>query len=141
MQLRIFAAIVFFIGLTIWTWLLIEPKPVPETVMELLSASDWLKFILAKLLHAAGYACLTLTLGIWLPARRMPLLLGITFMILHGVATEIIQTYVERHGCIRDVLIDWFGIAVGVWIGRKFWRPMWSANRYFSQTSISARSP
>jgi VanZ family protein len=118
----------FWIAFVIWTWLLIEPNPVPEKVRKLLSLYEYLQFILAKSLHASGYAFLAFTLGIWVPHRRPPLTLAFALLMAHGVSTEVIQTMVpNRSGMVRDVLIDWFGVSCGVLVGRRFWRPLWKA--------------
>jgi VanZ family protein len=105
----------FLVLLALWTWKLLEPIPVPESVTGGLSAD--LKFILAKTLHAVVYAILTI-LGITLTQRWKWWLVG--FLLLHGVGTEIGQTFVpNRSGSVRDVLIDWVGIGCGV--GMVWW--------------------
>lgn len=102
--------IAFLVLLAFWTWKLLEPHPVPESVTGGLSAE--LKLILAKTLHAGVYAVLTL-LAITLSPRWKWWLVG--FLMLHGIGTEIGQTYVpNRSGKMTDVLIDWAGIGCGV---------------------------
>ena len=105
-----FAVFALFLGL--WTWKLLEPSPLPERVVEGIP-TDW-KFWLSKLLHAGAYAFLTV-LARWLPVRRAYFWLVVALLALHGVGTEIGQTYVpNRHGCLRNVIIDWVGIGLGV---------------------------
>ncbi len=105
-----FAVFLIFLGL--WTWKLLEPYPVPEALEREIS-TDW-KFALAKSLHASAYAFLTV-LAAFLPLRRPYFWLVVAVLALHGVGTEIGQTYVpNRHGCVRDVLIDWFGVGMGL---------------------------
>lgn len=119
---RLSAAFLFAGLLSIWTWLLLEPNPVPERVHELLSWWDWLPFLAAKSLHAGGYATLTVLAGIAVPGRRWKGI-ALAFLLLHGAATEIGQTFVpNRSGSIRDVVIDWVGIAAGVGLGWHWWR-------------------
>ncbi len=102
----------FAILLALWTWKLLQPYPVPESVAQELTEDD--SFVLAKLLHASAYAFLTV-LAALLPFRRHYFWIMVGLLALHGVGTEIGQTYVpSRHGCIRDVLIDWGGIALGL---------------------------
>ncbi len=111
-----FAIFLFFLAL--WTWKLLEPNPVPERVADEIPTD--LKFILAKALHASAYAFLTVLAG-FLPVRRPFFWAVIAVLALHAVGTEIGQTYVpNRHGSVRDVLIDWAGIAVGLLVLR--WR-------------------
>jgi hypothetical protein len=120
--LRLTAAILFAGLLSLWTWKLLEPNPVPEQVREMLSWWDWLPFLAAKALHAGGYATLTLLAGIAVPGRRGKRV-ALAFLLLHGVGTEIGQTFVpNRGGSVRDVLIDWAGIAAGVGLGWHWWR-------------------
>jgi hypothetical protein len=108
----------FLPGLALWTWKLLAPNPVPEQVLDLIGFWNWLPFILAKCLHAGGYAFLTLTGGIAAGRRFWPGL--VVFMFLHGIGTEIGQTYVpNRHGCVRDVLIDTGGVLASALILRR----------------------
>ena len=70
--------------------------------------------MLAKSLHAGVYAFLTV-LAALLPVRRRYFWAAVVVLLLHGIGTEIGQTYVpSRHGCVRDVLIDWTGIGLGL---------------------------
>ena len=119
---RLTAAVLFAGLLFVWTWKLLEPNPVPEQVRELLSWWDWLPFLAAKTLHAGGYATLAVLAGVAAPSRCWKLA-ALAFLLLHGVGTEIGQTFVpNRSGRVRDVLIDWAGIAAGVGLGWRWWR-------------------
>jgi len=112
------AAVVFWPLLTLWTWKLLESNPLPEQLNDALSTSDLLKLILAKCLHAGVYGVLAGLAWVWAPRGRWQLV-AIGFLILHGIGTEIGQTYVPgRHGSPIDVLIDWTGIAIGVVVTR-----------------------
>jgi VanZ family protein len=105
-----FAVFVFFLGL--WTWELLAEKPVPDSVMRLIPVA-W-RFWLAKGLHVAGYAFLTV-LAAMLPVNRMYFWIVIGGLVVHGLATELGQTFVNgRTGSFRDVLLDWAGIGLGV---------------------------
>ncbi len=115
----------FWLTLAIWTWLLVEPSPVPESIYNLLSIHELLPFLAAKTLHAVGYACLTIALGVWIRPTRSVQTFAIALLMAHGLASEIIQTFVpNRTGLARDVIIDWFGIAWGVRISRAIWQPI-----------------
>lgn len=114
-----------FFGLVgVWTYLLVEPNPIPEVKAEV--PADW-HFLAAKGLHASAYAGLAvLMMFLPVPAASAhvvrPLLIG--FLLLHGAGTEIAQTFVPgREGCIRDALIDWAGIAAGIALTWPLWRP------------------
>lgn len=114
---RLLAWAVFVPALALWTWKLLAPNPVPEPLHELLSLYDWLPFLLAKCLHLGGYAFLTALLWVAVPRRWR--WAAVAFMLLHGVGTEIGQTFVpNRTGTVRDVVIDWFGVAVG-WLAAR----------------------
>jgi hypothetical protein len=120
---------VFCIALALWTWKLVEPNPLPTAWEQSLSA-DW-RFWLAKLAHAGVYAALTV-LGRYRRSRRTRWLI-VGLLLLHAVGTEIVQTFVpNRHGTLRDVLIDWLGIAAGVTFERigQWW---WAAPQLTSQ--------
>ena len=107
---------VFFLFLGLWTWKLLEPNPVPEPVLRGIP-TDW-KFWLAKALHTGGYAFLTV-LAAWLPVRRPYFWVVVGFLALHAAGSEIGQSYVpHRHGSARDVVVDWLGIGLGLWVLR-----------------------
>jgi VanZ family protein len=111
--------LLFLVFLVLWTWKLLEPSPVPEAVAEEIPTD--LKFVLSKVVHAGAYAFLTV-LAAFLPVRRFYFWMAVATLALHGIGTEIGQTYVpNRHGCVRDVLIDWLGIGLGLlalaWVG------------------------
>lgn len=105
-----FAVFLFFLAL--WTYELLAENPVPESVSRAIP-NEW-KFWLAKGLHVAGYAFLTV-LAASLPVPRVVFWLVIALLVLHGIATEVGQTFVSgRHGSIRDVLLDWVGVGLGL---------------------------
>ena len=108
--------LIFLLFLSLWTWKLLEPSPLPERLAEGIP-TDW-KFWLAKMLHTGAYTFLTL-LARWLPVRRTVFWCVVALLALHGVGSEIGQTYVpNRHGCVRDVIIDWVGIGMGLVVVR-----------------------
>lgn len=109
-------AVGFAALLAVWTWKLLEPNPVPPS----LALGDW-QFWVAKALHLGAYAALAL-LAVTLPGRRYL----VALLVLHGAATEIGQTFVpNRSGSVRDVLIDWVGVGLGVLA----WRALVGARR------------
>ncbi len=114
-------------ALAVWTWKLLEPNPVPERLHSLISLADWLPFLLAKCLHLGGYAFLAALL--WAAAPRGWRWAAVAFLLLHGVGSEVGQTFVpNRSGNVRDVVIDWCGIAAGVVFARAL------AGRLFTPT-------
>lgn len=103
-----------------FTWKLLHPQPVPETIHRDLNAiSTLLPFFLAKTTHILGYAVLTVV-GCWaVPTRRGRLFL-LGFLVLHALGTEIGQRFVpNRTGKVADVLLDSLGIALGVCCWRR----------------------
>src|SRR5581483_9232362 len=59
-RVRAAAGVLFLALLAVWTWKLLEPSPVPESLkLSLASVWDLLPFLAAKCLHAGGYALLT----------------------------------------------------------------------------------
>jgi VanZ family protein len=110
---------VFTVLLTLWTWKLVVPHPVPEELRDRL-ADAGLSLPAAKALHLGGYALLAF-LAATLPAPRRWRVGLVLMLFAHGVATEVIQTYVpNRTGKASDVLIDWNGIALGT-VAAQLW--------------------
>lgn len=111
-----FRFLVFAAFLGLWTWKLLEPSPVPEALSAELGGD--LKFVLAKSLHACAYAFLAVLVHA-LPVPRYWHWFLVGLLALHGAATEVGQTFVEgRSGSVRDVVIDWAGVAGGVLLCR-----------------------
>ena len=120
-RLRVAAGVAFAVGLTLWTWKLLDPYPVPDGLRSTLGYWSWLPFVAAKCLHFAGYAFLTVAGQLAVP-RRFRLVVA-AFMVAHGAATEIGQTYVpNRDGNKRDVAIDAAGVLVGTLLLRRVTR-------------------
>lgn len=121
-----FAVFVLFLGL--WTYELLAENPVPESVSRVIPV-EW-RFWLAKGLHVAAYAFLTVLAGL-LPVPRLYFWVVVGGLALHGILTEVGQTFVAgRHGSLRDVLLDWAGLGLGVlvWLALPARRrdPRWS---------------
>jgi hypothetical protein len=111
--------LVFLLFLGLWTWKLLESNPVPEKVTQGWSLD--LKYVAAKTLHVGAYGFLTLLVA-WLPVRRPYFWAAVGVLMLHGIGTEIGQSYVpNRSGSVTDVFIDWFGIATAL-VFLWFWR-------------------
>lgn len=103
----------------LWTVALLTTTPVRmgEAVMPAA-----LHFPAAKFLHVSVYAFLTVYVS-WLPLRRWRWLL-LAFLALHAAGTEFFQQFVpDRHGLVSDVLLDHFGLALGVALTWKRWLP------------------
>ncbi len=118
-KLRTAAGLTFAVGLTLWTWKLLDPHPVPDEVSAALSFwGEWLPFLAAKGLHVTGYAFLAVAGQLAVTRRYRPLVAAL--MVAHGAATEVGQTYVPgRHGNRRDVAIDAAGVAAGTLLLRR----------------------
>jgi len=103
---------------------LLEQQPVPEAISAQLTED--MRFGAAKSLHAIGYGFLTV-LAVTLPVPNYWRWFFVGLLALHGVATEIAQTYIPgRTGRVMDVVIDWAGITLGVLIWQVWqtrWRP------------------
>lgn len=105
--------------LGLWTAALLTTYPVK--VGEAVTPSG-LYFPAAKCLHISAYAFLTVYLT-WLPLGRWRWML-LAFLSLHGAGTELLQLLVpDRYGRFTDVLIDHFGLALGVALTWKRWLP------------------
>ncbi len=111
--------LVFLAFLSLWTWKLLEPIPVPPEVTGGLSRE--VKFALAKTLHVCGYAFLTLLAATLPVAHRWHIFL-VVLLLVHGIASEIGQSFIPNRTCkTTDVLLDWFGIVLGV-VAVQWWR-------------------
>jgi len=118
--------IVFFTFLGLWTWKLLEPSPVPESINEAIPFD--LKFIASKIAHVGGYTFLTLLIA-WLPLNRRQFWVAVGLLALHGALSEFLQDAMGlgRTGKVTDVMIDLFGITLGLLTlrvarGKKLWR-------------------
>ncbi|MFO0823923.1 MAG: VanZ family protein [Gemmataceae bacterium] len=82
-----------------------------------------LKFIASKIAHVGGYTFLTL-LAAWLPLSRKGFWITVALLAAHGAVSEILQHVLGwgRTGKATDVLIDCFGISLGL-------LALWSARR------------
>ncbi len=108
-------AIIFAVLFALWTWRLCSP--IPDDLRAGMNATGN-PFLVAKAAHVIGYAVLA-ALAATLPVRRRGRVILVGLLVLHGVATEVIQTYVPgRTGKVADVLIDWAGIALGALAAR-----------------------
>jgi VanZ family protein len=98
--------------------------------------SERARFVAAKGLHAGGYCFLTL-LAVALPVPNRWRWRFAGLLALHGVATEIGQTYVPgRFGSARDVLIDWLGVCAGVLMWRA-WKQRAESREQRTEGSVS----
>lgn len=110
--LRILHALAFVLPFATFTYLLLVPVPPQPKVPE-----PWMSFVINKATHAAGFGYLTVV-GYTFFRRKKWQWYSVAFMVLHAVGTEIGQSFTGRYGCVRDVLIDWAGVAVGVAVAR-----------------------
>ncbi len=114
----------FVVVLGIWTYLLITPQPVPEKLFDGVSWFDkeMLIFLLAKATHLCVYAGFSFGVALLFRTNWCRWFVWVG-LIVHGATTEAAQYLLRethhRHGCIRDVLIDATGIAIGGYAGRQ----------------------
>jgi VanZ family protein len=120
-MVRIWRWCLWLTALAVLTFALVMPVPAPET----LPLGEWItpqKFLLAKSVHVAAYAVLTIGAA-WLEAPLswrwgLPV-----FLVLHGAATEWIQSHLPyREGTVRDVLFDAAGVLLGCLLTWRHWR-------------------
>jgi hypothetical protein len=122
---RLLHAALFVSLLALWTYLLLRPSPVPESLFDGFSLFDkeMLHFVLAKSLHLGSYAFMAVLGGSLVPAGRWRWAVY-TLLVLHGAGSELGQWIgneyfgTNRHGCVRDVVIDVAGVALGAWVLR-----------------------
>ena len=106
-------ALVFLVFLGLWTWKLLEPNPVPEAISERLKGD--VRVFAAKSLHAGAYAFLTV-LAVTLPVPNYWRWFLVGLLALHGVATEIGQTFVPGRDGQRSRCGHRLGeVAAGLW--------------------------
>jgi hypothetical protein len=113
LQFVIMAAVL--VAFMAWTWKLLEPRPVPESLMgELHEISDWVPFLMAKCAHLVANIFFAAMIWLLVPSRKWVVVL-VGLLMLQGMGTEIAQTYIPNRTCgLRDVLIDWAGVGLGL---------------------------
>lgn len=110
------ACLVWFVSLSVLTWKLLDPNPIPKGMEPPID----LAYILAKSFHVCCYAYVT-ALGLWLSSSPKWRLGYIAFMVWHAIGTEIAQSYIPtRSGSVKDVAFDYLGITMGFFVIR-FW--------------------
>ena len=105
----------------LWTVALVVPIQAP-VFSEDPDTQSWIRFVIAKTLHASAYAAWTILAGSLHTsfAGRISLLF---FLMAHAVGTEIVQNlpWVNRGGCLRDSAIDQTGILLGLILSWSWW--------------------
>ena len=118
--------IAWFAALAVWTWLLLKPDPFPAIARELTLWGEIWAFLAAKGLHFSVYAAFAFTGCIIFGRLRRWAILG---MILHGALSEVGQYYgdiwfeTHRSGTVRDAIVDWVGIGIGLCLIASVHRP------------------
>ena len=102
-----------------WTAALLRPEPVAVGRRVLPGA---LLFYAGKGLHVSAYAVLA-GWAVWLPASRRVRCALLGLLVLHAGATEYLQPYVGRGGDLKDVGLDLLGVALGLLLTVRRWRP------------------
>jgi VanZ family protein len=109
--------LVWVVYLAAWTQALLTPIPLDQV-----PASPDLLFVMAKCLHVTAYAVLAILSG-WLRVPWPWRWLLLAALAAHGMATEFGQQFVRtRHPSVRDVGLDWLGLAIGIAVSWKWWR-------------------
>jgi hypothetical protein len=128
--------LIWLVFVVAWTWALLLPDPgdlaraliLPGTALgdEKESFQQRLLLIIqseafSKILHVAAYMVLTILSG-WLAKSGIPRWLLLVFLLAHAVATEWLQGFtLTRHPSLRDVGLDYLGIALGLVLAWKWW--------------------
>lgn len=109
---------VWLVALAGYTYLLCAPNEwLPPWLRTTVSHKITEEFTFGKLAHAATYALLTLATFL-LPVGRAGWWVCLAVLLLHGVGTEVVQTFVpSRSGRWQDVVTDYVGIASGLLLG------------------------
>ncbi len=113
----------FWLALAVWTVLLVWPTP-KEAVEALTEWSDILPLLVAKSLHISGYAGFAVG-ALVLFRRRWWVFAAVGGHAILGevgqfIGNELFGT--NRVGTVKDVLIDWGGMAIGCgvwWVWRR----------------------
>jgi hypothetical protein len=109
----------------LWSTALLVPDPIAFLRKHAPSGvgfSDDLTFWMAKTLHVTAYAAAAILTG-WLRAPSPWRWLLLIFWFLHADATELGQLLVPgRHGSLRDVTLDHFGLILGLALSWRWWR-------------------
>ncbi len=105
--------------LAVWTVALTTTFPV--RVHQAVFPTDPLGIPVGKILHVAAYAFLAGFAALMRRAGAWRWLI-LVLLLEHGVATEWIQGFVpERTSLVSDVVIDHFGVALGVLLTWPWW--------------------
>jgi VanZ family protein len=114
----------FFV--TAWSTALLVPDPVGfflRYTRDVVEIPENAPFWMAKSLHIAAYAMAAVLTG-WLHTSNRWRWLLLAFWSFHACATEYGQTFVPgRTGSVRDVAIDHVGLAIGLSVSWRWWRP------------------
>lgn len=109
--------LVWLTAFLIYSYLLMVPNEwLPPWLRAAIGQPVTEMFTWGKLAHALAYAALTIAL-FWLPLTEKRFWIGVVVLFIHSTATEYIQTFTGRTGRLLDVLIDQFGIVLGLCLG------------------------
>lgn len=108
---------VWVFGLVVWSYLLLTPGPAYFNRDYITPHTD---LPITKFLHLCAYAFFTILAG----TIQSPLKIGYLLLIsLNAVWTEVFQQFVpDRHGCWEDMVLDHFGILVGLLLSWPLWK-------------------
>ncbi|MCU0704253.1 MAG: hypothetical protein MUF18_09790 [Fimbriiglobus sp.] len=116
--------ILFWLTLATWTVLLVRPVP-QDITAELQEWSDLLPWLISKTLHITAYTGFSVGALALFGRWRWWVFGGVA---VHAILGELGQHFgnlwydTRRIGSVRDVFIDWLGMAIGFgigWAGRK----------------------
>jgi len=103
-----------------WSAALLTPQPVRAADALLPEQALFSSF---KVVHVSAYAGLAILTG-WLPVRLRQRWLLLLVVSAHAFGTEFFQQFVpERYASWEDVGLDHLGIALGLALSWRWWRP------------------
>lgn len=110
---------IWFVLFALWTIGL--TRPIPDFTEIVGDEAMQYRFHVAKTLHVAVYAGLTV-LTAWLRAPMRWRIALMFFLMAHATVTEHIQLFVEgRIGHLHDVGLDNLGVLAGLIVSWKWW--------------------
>jgi VanZ family protein len=118
-QSRLLRWLLWAVYAALWTTALLTTFPL--AVRDRIVPAQY-GFPVSKTLHVAAYGLFTVLTG-WLPLSRPWRWAMLGLVSLHAWGTEYVQQFVGRTGSLRDVGLDHIGIALGLLLSWKLWRP------------------
>jgi VanZ family protein len=102
---------IWWVLLASMTWVLLSPQPAAlgEGMFD-----QEASFVVSKSIHIVAYGTLSALVG-WLPALSWQRVALWVLLAIHGCLTEYLQMFIPgRYSSLRDVFVNWVGLALGV---------------------------